>query len=91
MAEIGGVAVAAKGFDNADAAAAGFHEKSLRWTWESDDQRPRLKGGFVVREAAETEANSWREGRAVAIRGHRELDPGMNPELYFVPSEANGK
>jgi len=43
-----------------------------------------LKGGFVVREATEPEANSWREGRAVAIRSGRVLDQDMNPELFLV-------
>jgi hypothetical protein len=83
VAEIGAVAVAAKAFADLEAASGGFREKSLRYLWESDVERPRLKPGFVIREATELEAQGWRNGRATAIRDGHNLDPGMNPELTF--------
>ena len=79
MAEIGGVAVAANAFADLGAATGGFRENSLRYLWESDVERPRLKPGFVIREATELEAQGWRNGRATAIRDGHNLDPSACP------------
>jgi hypothetical protein len=76
VAEIGGRAVAAMGFDSIDQAKAHFSEKATRFTWESDSTRP-TGTGFRVREATVNETDSWRAGRKEVIQAKNVLDAGM--------------
>ena len=82
VADVGGIPVSGRGFEDLEAARSYFDEQSLRYTWESDPDRPRLGVGFVVREVTEAEIELWRTGRASAIKSSAYgLD--MNPELYI--------
>jgi hypothetical protein len=83
VAEIGGIPVSARGFEDLEAARSYFDEQSLRYTWEADPDRPRLGVGFVVREATKTEIELWRAGRASAIKSSAHVGRDMNPELYI--------
>jgi hypothetical protein len=70
-------------FEDLEAARSYFDEQSLRYTWESDPDRPRLGVGLVVREAAKAEVELWRAGRADAIKSSAYIGLDMNPELYI--------
>jgi hypothetical protein len=88
-AEIGGVAIAAQGFATIEDARADFHEGALRLLarqWESETGQRFSSGAYVVREASEDEAQSWRDGRSNFIRERKHVDPDMNPQLYFDPT-----
>jgi hypothetical protein len=83
VAEIGGVPVVARGFENLEAASAHWNERVERWVWESDPDRPKFGPGFVVREATEAEADLWRQARTIYIKGKSEIGLNMNPALYI--------
>jgi hypothetical protein len=83
VAEIGGVPVVARGFENLEAASAHWNERVERWVWESNPDRPKVGPGFVVREATEAEADHWRQARTIFIKGRSEIDLTMNPALYI--------
>ena len=81
VAEIGGVPLVARGFENLEAASAHWNERVERWVWESDPDRPKLGPGFVVREATEAEADHWRQARTIFIKGRSEINLTINPAL----------
>ena len=86
-AQFGETAVGVQAFGCVEEAQAKFSENILRFVRDSDPSRPALRGRLSVREASPYEAELWREGREVNIRGKCTVLPNLNPLVFLVPAE----